>query len=104
MIFSHLENLHTVNVRRIRCAEYVPEFKAAKAIKDLSYYREGLDTRLVFYGEWKYDTLHRCVTTFVDEYGEQIIPDDTGPQVGCMQDVSAALGYTCREVIIELID
>ncbi|USP75553.1 uncharacterized protein yc1106_02827 [Curvularia clavata] len=103
MIFSHLTNLHTVKVRRIRKAEHIPEFKATVALKDLSYYREDMDTRLVFYGDWQYDTLHRRVTTWVDEYGEQIIPDESGPQVGFSQDIAAALGYTCREVIVEIV-
>jgi hypothetical protein len=71
--------------------EHIPGWSDTEKIKQLSFYRPGLDTKEVYYGDWQYDTVHHRVTTYTDEYGEDVVEPGAGPQASFIDDLNAAL-------------
>ncbi|KAF2848467.1 hypothetical protein T440DRAFT_350706, partial [Plenodomus tracheiphilus IPT5] len=50
-----------------------------------------LNTNGIYYGDWKYSTVHCCVTAWVDEYGEETLDDNAGPQASFRDDLTSAV-------------
>jgi hypothetical protein len=40
----------------------------------------SLHVKVIFYGDWLYDTKHSRVTQYRDEFGDEIIDHSAGPQ------------------------
>ncbi|KAJ4985084.1 hypothetical protein SVAN01_09455 [Stagonosporopsis vannaccii] len=90
-LLERLPNLTEVTIRKLAPGEQIPGWSGAKLFQELSFYRVGLDTRKMFYGDWQYDTLHHRITQYVDEYGEMISEPHAGPQASFDDDFKAAL-------------
>ena len=96
-----LTNLKKIHIRKLRVGEHIPEFRdVAAELENLTFYRSGLPTGFIFYGDWQYDLWHRRVTTYIDEYGEMPNLPSAGPQVTCIDDVEdARKTANCKAVI-----
>lgn len=90
-LLQRLPNLGTITCRKLAAGEQIPGWSGVKLFKELSFYREGLDTRQIFYGDWMYDTLHRRITHYCDEFGDLISEPNSGPQASFVDDLKAAM-------------
>ncbi|KAJ8112432.1 hypothetical protein OPT61_g5194 [Boeremia exigua] len=70
-LLSCLPHLATIKVRKLNPGEHVPGWAGIKLLEKLSFYRDDLDTRYIYYGDWQYDTLHRRTTSYTDEYARR---------------------------------
>jgi hypothetical protein len=86
-----LPNLATITVRKLHAGEQIPGWPGAKLFEHLSFHHDRLDTRCIFYGDWQYDTVHRRITQYKDEFGDLISEPDAGPQASFFDDLKAAL-------------
>ena len=103
-LFSCLKHTPTINIRKLKVGEHVPGWKGPAAIKDLSFYRQGLPTNEIWYDGWQYDTKHLRVTIWVDEFGMMDGEDDVGPQATFIDDVIAAKDQAFTEADIVDLD
>jgi hypothetical protein len=103
-IFSSLPKIKIINTRKLKVGEHVPGWKGPDAIKNLSFYRQGLPTNEIWYDGWQYDTKHLRVTVWVDEFGELDGEDDIGPQANFFDDVIAAKTLAIPEALIVELD
>jgi hypothetical protein len=110
-LFSLLLSTHTLTVRKLKVSlpnlkilctrtdmsatlkadEHILGWSDTEKIKQLSFYRPGLDTKEVYYGDWQYDTVHHRVSIYTDEYGEDVVEPGAGPQASFIDDFNAAL-------------
>lgn len=90
-LLQRLPNLATITVRKLAPGEQIPGWSGVKLFKELSFYRDGLDVRQIFYGDWQYDTMHRRVTHYKDEFGDLISEPNAGPQASFVDDLKAAV-------------
>ncbi|KAF1850634.1 uncharacterized protein K460DRAFT_361390 [Cucurbitaria berberidis CBS 394.84] len=100
-LLTRLPNLRTIEVRKLFPGEHLPGWDGPDALKDLSFYRKGLNTNPIFYGDWQYDTLHLRVTVHKDEFGDEIAEPTAGPQARFIDDVEGAIntsGTTARVI------
>lgn len=103
MMLSRLPNLKTIKIRKLRAGEHVPDVDGMDALPDLSFYRPKLPVNDIFYGDWQYDTVHKRVTVYTDEYGEEIVEAGAGPQASFIDDVVAAMGNARTSAVLESI-
>jgi hypothetical protein len=89
-LFGCLPNLKDILCRKLLPGEHVPGWNGPELLKGLSFYHAELNTNQIFYGDWRYDTLHNRVTKWVDEYGEEDEELNAGPQAQFIDDVLAA--------------
>jgi hypothetical protein len=89
-LFALLPNLKDILCRKLYPGEHISGWNGPELIKGLSFYHADLNTNPIFYGDWRYDTLHKRVTKWTDEYGEEVEEDDAGPQAQFIDDVLAA--------------
>lgn len=78
--------------------EHIPDWTDATKFLELSFYRPGLDFKPIFYGDWQYDTLHLRVTHYTDEFGEDIVEPNAGPQANFEVDVDAAIMLSSKDL------
>ncbi|KAF1912897.1 hypothetical protein BDU57DRAFT_521494 [Ampelomyces quisqualis] len=90
-IIAACPELTGINIRKLKIDEHIPDWTDTAKFKDLSYYRPGLAIKPIFYGDWQYDTLHHRVTHYRDEFGDDIIEPNAGPQAKFIDDVDAAI-------------
>jgi len=90
-LLQRLPNLKTITCRKLDAGEQIPGWSGADRFKELSFYRDGLDTRQIFYGDWIYDTVHRRITHYRDEFGDLINEPNAGPQASFVDDLKAAI-------------
>lgn len=67
--------------------------------KDLSFYREGMNTNKIYYRDWQYDTIAKRVTIHEDEFGDVVVEPGAGPQATFIDDLVSAVttsGTTAR--------
>lgn len=64
----------------------------------LSFYQPDLNLNPIYYGDWKYDTVHHRTTEYVDEYGEVVTEPGAGPQASFFDDLRAAIVTVGRHV------
>lgn len=93
-LLQRLPNLATLKIRKLAPGEQVPGWSGVKLFKELSFYRDGLDTRQIFYGDWQYDTLHKRITQYRDEFGDLISEPQAGPQASFIDDLRAAVSVS----------
>ncbi|KAI8941505.1 hypothetical protein NX059_002721 [Plenodomus lindquistii] len=91
LILSHLPNLETIQLRKLKQGEHLPYWNGGELVKGLSFYKDDLNTNGIFYGDWQYDTIHHRVTSWIDEFGDENFDDDAGPQAGFGDDLMAAV-------------
>jgi hypothetical protein len=60
-------------------SEDIIETNGPELPNGLSFYRPDLNTNAIFYGDWCYDTIHKRVTKWTDEYGEEDEEPSAGP-------------------------
>lgn len=89
-ILKACPNLKRINVRKLAPGEQIPGWGGNKLFKQLSFFRDDLDTRNIFYGDWQYDTVHGRVTQYQDEFGDVITEPNAGPQSSFMDDFRCA--------------
>lgn len=104
ILFKRLPALQTIHLRKLFLGENIPgpdgiEFLQG-ALQDLSFYRPGLPVNRVFYGEWQYDMVYQCVTTLIDEYGDEYIWEGAGPQADCRADATAAVKRAGSKAVV----
>jgi hypothetical protein len=92
-----LPNLKTITCRKLAAGEQIPGWSGAELFKELSFYHQDLDTRQIFYGDWMYDTLHRRITHYRDEFGDLISESNCGPQASFVDDLKASMGKSGTE-------
>ena len=102
-VFDVLLRLNTIEVRTLKIGEHNPEWDGPKLLKGLSFYREGLNTNPIFYGDWKYDTVHKRVTATFDEFGDEILEPNAGPQASFVDDLLAAMGASNVDAEIKVV-
>jgi hypothetical protein len=90
-LLKQLPNLKTITCRKLDAGEQIPGWSGAKRFKELSFYSDKLDTRQIFYGDWMYDTVHRRITHYRDEFGDLINEPNAGPQASFVDDLKAAI-------------
>ncbi|KAF1927055.1 uncharacterized protein M421DRAFT_422289 [Didymella exigua CBS 183.55] len=90
-VLQRLPNLRTITCRKLAAGEQIPGWSGVKLFEKLSFYCDGLDTRHIFYGDWMYDTLHRRITHYRDEFGDLISEPDCGPQASFVDDLKASM-------------
>ncbi|EUC42392.1 hypothetical protein COCMIDRAFT_39561 [Bipolaris oryzae ATCC 44560] len=104
IIFKRLPALQTIRLRKLSLGENIPGPDGIEllqgALQDLSFYRPGLPVNRVFYGEWQYDMVYQCITTLIDEYGDEYIWDGAGPQADCRADALAAVKRTKSKAVV----
>jgi hypothetical protein len=103
-LFKRLPALQTIRIRKLFLGENIPgpdgiEFLQG-ALQDLSFYRPGLPVNRVFYGEWQYDMVYQCITTLIDEYGDEYIWDGAGPQANCKTDAMVAVKRAKSQAVV----
>lgn len=103
-MFKRLPALRTIHLRKLSIGENIPgpdgiEFLQG-ALQDLSFYRPGLPVNRVLYGEWQYDMVYQCITTLIDEYGDEYIWEGAGPQANCRTDATAALKRAGSKAVV----
>ncbi|KAF2849662.1 hypothetical protein T440DRAFT_499565 [Plenodomus tracheiphilus IPT5] len=91
LLLSRCPNLQTIKVRPLKAGEHVPGWEGPELLKEVSFYKKDLNTNGIYYGDWKYDTVHRRVTVWVDEYGEEMVEDNAGPQASFRDDLVSAI-------------
>ncbi|KAH7562795.1 hypothetical protein BM1_02315 [Bipolaris maydis] len=104
ILFKRLPALQTIHLRKLFIGENIPgpdgiEFLQG-ALQDLSFYRPGLPVNRVLYGEWQYDMLYQCITTLIDEYGDEYIWEGAGPQADCRTDAIAAVKRARSKAVV----
>jgi hypothetical protein len=104
VLFSKIPDLKTINVRELKLGEHVPGWKGPAALKNLSFYRQGLPTNDIWYYDWQYDTKHLRVTVWMDEFGEIVGEDDIGPQATFIDDVVVAQELAAPQASIVELD
>jgi hypothetical protein len=71
--------------------EHIPGWDGAVQVLDITGFGK-YDLSIVFYGDWFYDTKHKMVTQYEDEYGmEACRVEDPGPQARFYEDFLAAV-------------
>lgn len=98
-----LPNLATITVRKLAAGEQIPGWPGAKLFEQLSFYHDRLDTRQIFYNDWQYDTLHRRITQYRDEFGDIISEPSAGPQASFFDDLKAALSASGTEAKVSFL-
>ena len=96
-LLQSLPNLVTITVRKLQAGEQIPGWSGAKLFKELSFHHDRLETRQIFYGDWQYDTTHRRITQYRDEFGDLISEPGAGPQASFTDDLKAAVGASGTE-------
>ncbi|KAF3041881.1 hypothetical protein E8E12_004368 [Didymella heteroderae] len=91
VLLQRLPNLKTITCRKLAAGEQIPGWSGVKRFKELSFYRKDLDTRQIFYGDWMYDTIHRRITHYRDEFGDLISEPNCGPQASFVDDLNASI-------------
>ncbi|XP_014558219.1 hypothetical protein COCVIDRAFT_36419 [Bipolaris victoriae FI3] len=104
ILFKRLPALQTIRLRKLSLGENIPgpdgiEFLQG-ALQDLSFYRPGLPVNRVLYQEWQYDMVYQCITTLIDEYGDEYIWDGAGPQADCKTDALAAVKRAKSKAVV----
>lgn len=104
ILFKRLPALQTIRLRKLSLGENIPgpdgiEFLQG-ALQDLSFYRSGLPVNRVLYQEWQYDMVYQCITTLIDEYGDEYIWDGAGPQADCKTDALAAVKRAKSKAVV----
>ncbi|KAI4649338.1 hypothetical protein J4E93_003654 [Alternaria ventricosa] len=94
LVLAKLPNLKTIQVRKLYPGEHIPGWAGPEALKKLSSYHPWTPVNEIYYGDWKYDEVHKRVTMWIDEYGEEMEEDDAGPQAGFEQDLYAAMAMS----------
>lgn len=89
-LLSRLPRLETITIRKLRQGEHTPGWTGPNLLQGLSFYRPDLDTNDIYYGDWKYDSLHNRITEYIDEFGEEFKEEDAGPQASFQEDFDAA--------------
>ena len=92
-----LPNLATITVRKLEPGEHIPGWSGTKLFNKLSFHHDRLDTGMIFYGDWQYDTTHLRVTQYKDEFDDLISEPDAGPQASFADDLKAAVATTGTE-------
>ncbi|KAH6629473.1 hypothetical protein C7974DRAFT_187006 [Boeremia exigua] len=90
-LLQRLPNITALTIRKLAPGEHIPGWAGIDLFKQLSFYHEGLDTRHIFYGDWQYDTLHRCITHYLDDFGDHVTEPHAGPQASFIDDLKAAV-------------
>jgi hypothetical protein len=90
-LLQALPNLNTITVRKLAPGEQIPGWRGVELLKELSFYHDRLDTRMILYSDWQYDTKHRRITHYKDEFGDLISEPDAGPQASFVDDLKAAV-------------
>lgn len=99
LLLSRLPNLKTITVRKLHAGEDIPGWGHPDMFKDLSFYREGMNTNKIYYRDWQYDTIAKRVTIHEDEFGDVVVEPGAGPQATFIDDLVSAVttsGTTAR--------
>ncbi|KAI4923995.1 hypothetical protein J4E85_008154 [Alternaria conjuncta] len=94
LVLAKLPNLRTIQVRKLYPGEHIPGWAGPEALAKMSSYHPWTPVNEIYYGDWKYDEVHKRVTMWIDEYGEEMEEDDAGPQAGFEQDLFAAMALS----------
>lgn len=89
-LLQRLPNLKTITCRKLAAGEQIPGWPGVGLFEKLSFYHNRLDTRQIFYGDWTYDTIHRRITQYRDEFGDLISEPNHGPQASFVDDLKAS--------------
>ncbi|KAL5113874.1 hypothetical protein ACEQ8H_008254 [Pleosporales sp. CAS-2024a] len=103
MILQSSPNVNTVNVRHLQPDEHIKGWANTEKLKELSFYKPGLNTKDIYYGDWKYDTVKLRVTQYKDEFGEDIIEPGSGPQASFLEDLTAAIVACGRQITVNFV-
>lgn len=90
-LLKQLPNLKIITCRKLDAGEQIPGWAGAKRFNELSFFCDDLDTRQIFYGDWMYDTVHRRITHYRDEFGDLINEPNAGPQASFVDDLKASI-------------
>jgi hypothetical protein len=91
-ILKSLPNLSEIVVGKLKPGEQIRGWRGDELMKQLSFYgRKGFDTTFIFYSDWMYDEKHQVISSFIDEFGDRVQPDDAGPQATFVHDLDAAM-------------
>ena len=91
MILSRLPNLEKIELCSLTPDQHNPGWVGPELLKGLSFYREGLNFKKIFYGDWQYDIVQFRVTIHKDEFGDEVAEDGAGPQATFKDDMMAAV-------------
>jgi hypothetical protein len=80
--------------------EQIPGWAGATMFKDLSFFRPGMNTKFIHYGDWQYDTHYHRETVHKDEFGDTYTEPFAGPQASFKEDMLAAVNSTGRKIRI----
>ncbi|KAI4630925.1 hypothetical protein J4E83_002451 [Alternaria metachromatica] len=94
LVLAKLPNLRTIQVRKLYPGEHIPGWAGPEALSKMSSYHPWTPVNEIYYGDWKYDEVHKRVTMWIDEYGEEMEEDDAGPQAGFEEDLFAAMAMS----------
>ncbi|KAI4927171.1 uncharacterized protein J4E92_006336 [Alternaria infectoria] len=94
LVLAKLPNLKTIQVRKLYPGEHIPGWAGPEALEKMSSYHPWTPVNEIYYGDWKYDEVHKRVTMWIDEYGEEMEEDDAGPQAGFEEDLYAAMALS----------
>ena len=86
--------MKTIQVRKLYPGEHIPGWAGPEALSKMSSYHPWTPVNEIYYGDWKYDEVHKRVTMWIDEYGEEMEEDDAGPQAGFEEDLYAAMALS----------
>lgn len=104
-LLQALPNLTTVTIRKLAPGEQIPGWRGVELFKELSFYHDRLDTRMILYSDWQYDAKHRRITHYRDEFGDLVVEPDAGPQASFVDDLKAAVsasGTTAKVVFMPI--
>ncbi|KAH7084408.1 hypothetical protein FB567DRAFT_81910 [Paraphoma chrysanthemicola] len=87
-----LPNVTKLYVRKLSSGEHIAGWSDTDKLKQLSVYKPELDSFIysVYYGDWQYDTVHLRKTHYIDEWGNNVIEPNAGPQASFRDDFAAA--------------
>jgi hypothetical protein len=71
--------------------EHIPGWVDTAKFERLSFHQAGINTKPIFYGDWQYDTVHNRVTHYTDEFGDDVVEPNAGPQASFIDDLNAAV-------------
>jgi hypothetical protein len=112
-IMNSCPNLTTIEVRKLKVSlhpsthhsrtgfglltnllqpdEHIPGWIDSAKFEKLSFHQAGINTKPIFYGDWQYDAVHHRVTHYTDEFGDDVVEPNAGPQASFIDDFNAAV-------------
>jgi hypothetical protein len=86
---------HSSHLHMLQPLEHIPGWLLTNRFWQLSFLRDGLSTKSIFYHGWTYDVTKRRATYYVDEFGEVMFQGNSRleDQVNFEDDLHAALAF-----------